>query len=77
MDAFARALLAAQEILDNSEYRQLLTERYASFDTADGKAFESGKLKLKDLRNIAVREGEPKQRSGRQELFENLLSRHV
>ncbi len=75
MDAFARALLAAQEILENSTYREMLRERYASFDNDEGRAFESGKLKLKDLRNIALRDGEPKQHSGRQELFENLLNR--
>jgi xylose isomerase len=75
MDAFARALLAAQEILENSDYLKLLRERYASFDSEEGRAFESGKLKLKDLRSIALRDGEPKQRSGRQELFENLLNR--
>jgi len=77
MDAFARALLAAHALLNNSEYRAMLTERYASFDTEDGKAFEAGKLKIKDLRNIALRDGEPQQRSGRQELFENLINRFV
>ncbi len=75
MDAFARSLLAAHEILENSEYRKMLTERYATFDSEEGRAFASGKLKIKDLRNIALRDGAPKQRSGRQELFENLLSR--
>jgi xylose isomerase len=77
MDAFARALLAAHEILENSEYRKLIQERYASFDTEEGRAFASGKLKIKDLRNIVLRGGEPQQRSGKQELLENLLSRYV
>jgi xylose isomerase len=77
MDAFARALLAAQEILDNSNYKRLRSERYASFDTEEGRAFESGKMKLKDLRKIALQAGEPKQQSGRQELFENLLNQYI
>lgn len=77
MDAFARALLAAHEILENSEYRRMLRERYASFDSDEGRAFEAGKLKIKDLHKIALRSGEPAQHSGRQELFENLLSRYV
>lgn len=77
MDAFARALLAAHEILNNSEYLTLLHERYASFNSEEGRNFETGKLKLKDLHKIALRDGEPQQRSGRQELFENLLSRFV
>lgn len=77
MDAFARALLAAHEILENSEYRKMLQGRYASFETEEGRAFEAGKLKMKDLHKIALRNGEPQQRSGQQELFENLLSRFV
>ena len=77
MDAFARALLAAHELLENSAYRQLLADRYASFDAENGHAFASGKLKITDLYNIALRKGEPVQRSGRQELFENLLGRYV
>ncbi|HND88546.1 MAG TPA: xylose isomerase [Saprospiraceae bacterium] len=77
MDAFARALLAAHEVLHASDYLRLRAERYASFDSGDGAAFEAGKLKIKDLYKIALRGGEPEQRSGRQEMFENLLSRHV
>jgi xylose isomerase len=77
MDVFARALISAHEILEKSEYRALLQERYASFDSEEGRAFEAGKLKLKDLHKIVSHNGEPKQRSGRQELFENLLSRYV
>jgi xylose isomerase len=75
MDAFARALLAAQEVLTQTPYRDWRAERYASFDTEEGRLFETGKLKLKDLRRIALRDGEPEQRSGRQERFENLLGR--
>jgi xylose isomerase len=55
----------------------MLADRYASFDSEEGQAFEAGKLKLKDLQKIAQRNGEPEQRSGRQEMFENLLNRYV
>lgn len=75
MDCFARALLAAHNILENSPYRRMRQERYASFQTADGQAFEQGKLTLEDLTRLAHECGEPVQRSGRQEMFENLLSR--
>jgi xylose isomerase len=77
MDAFARALLAAQEILENSAYRKLREERYSSFDKGKGKDFEKGKLSMKDLAKFAAGNGEPKQRSGRQELFENILNRYI
>lgn len=77
MDTFARALLAAHEMLEHSAYPDMLKSRYASFDSGDGHAFEKGKLKLKDLHKIARNSGEPQQRSGRQELFENLLGKYV
>ncbi|MCX7006568.1 MAG: xylose isomerase [Kiritimatiellaeota bacterium] len=73
MDTFARALLAADRILKSSKYLALRAKRYASFDSGDGKKFEDGKLKLADLRAIAAK-GEPKQTSGQQELYEQLIA---
>jgi xylose isomerase len=59
MDAFARALLTADAIINNSAYKKIRSERYASFDTGNGKQFEENKLALEDLRNIAIANGEP------------------
>ncbi len=77
MDAFARALIIADNILNKSEYKKLREDRYASFDKGKGKAFEEGKLTLEDLRNLAAENGEPEVRSGRQEYFENLINRFI
>lgn len=77
MDTFARALLAASDILEKSPYRKMRAARYSSFETSEGKAFEQGKLGLKDLYAIAKRDVEPTQRSGQQELFENIVNRYV
>lgn len=77
IDVFARALLAADAILSHSAYRQMRRERYASFDNGDGQLFESGKLSLDQLAAIAGRNGEPLQRSGKQELYENLINRFM
>ena len=77
IDVFARALLAADAVLTRSDYSRLRRERYASFDDGEGQLFEAGKLKLGDLSKIARRNGEPALRSGRQELFENILNRFV
>ncbi len=77
MDAFARALLAAHDILEKSDYRALRATRYASFDSGKGKDFEQGKLSLAALADIAATQGEPEMRSGKQELFENILNRYV
>lgn len=77
MDAFARALLTAQAILDKSEYPTLRKDRYASFDSGKGQDFEAGKLSLTDLAAIAHESPEPQQRSGRQEYVENILNRFI
>lgn len=77
MDAFARALLIANNILEKSDYKNLRTKRYASFDGGDGAAFETGKLSLTDLRGIALRDGEPAQISGKQELFEMIINQYI
>jgi xylose isomerase len=74
MDMFARALMIAHDVLEKSDYRKLRKERYASFDSGDGKAFEEGKLDLEDLRLLALKNGNPKQISGKQELYEQILS---
>jgi xylose isomerase len=77
MDIFARAALAAEAMLEQSEYRELRTDRYVSFEEGKGAAFEQGTLDLEDLRNIAAEEGEPEPASGRQEYFENLVNRYI
>ncbi|MBK6949521.1 MAG: xylose isomerase [Haliscomenobacter sp.] len=77
MDAFARALITAQNILEDSDYLTRRKARYSSFDNGDGKAFEDGKLSLETLSQIARQSGEPQLRSGKQELFENLINAFI
>jgi len=77
MDAFARGLIIADNILKKSDYKKLREERYASFDKGKGKAFEEGKLTLEDLRDLAAENGEPEVRSGKQEYFENIVNRFI
>ena len=77
MDVFARALITADAILQQSDYKKIRAERYASYDAGKGKDFEQGKLTLEDLRNIAVAAGEPATISGKQEFIENLINRYI
>lgn len=74
MDAMARALENAAEILENSELPRMVKERYASFDSGKGKDFEDGKLSLEDLVAYAKEHGEPAQISGKQELCETIVA---
>jgi xylose isomerase len=77
IDAFARALITADNILQKSDYKKIRTDRYASYDSGKGKEFEEGKLSLEDLRNYAVENGEPAVISGKQEYLENIVNRFI
>jgi xylose isomerase len=77
MDAFARALLTADAILEKSAYKKIRADRYASFNNGEGKAFENGTLQLEDLRSYAIANGEPAIISGQQEYIENLVNRFI
>ncbi|HQR92850.1 MAG: xylose isomerase [Bacteroidetes bacterium 24-39-8] len=77
MDAFARSLIIADNILQNSDYKKIRSDRYASFDNGKGKDFENGLLSLEELRNLAVAAGEPAVVSGKQEYLENLINRYI
>lgn len=76
-DTFARALLTADKIITSSPYERLRKERYSSFDSGNGKAFEEGKLDLQDLYKIAQENGELDLQSGKQELFENIINQYI
>jgi xylose isomerase len=77
MDAFARALVAADAVLRESDYQKLRQERYSSFDSPEGAKFESGNLSIIDMANIAKAQGEITQKSGKQELFENIINQYI
>ena len=77
MDTFARALVIADKVLKNSNYLELRKKRYASFDKGAGNEFENGKLTIEKLREIALEKGEPETRSGKQELFEQLINMYL
>ena len=74
MDAMARALENAAALLEESPLCQMVKERYASFDAGIGKKFEDGELTLEDVYAYGKEVGEPKQTSGRQELYEAILN---
>ena len=74
MDVMARALENAAALLNESPYCKMLKDRYASFASGKGKEYTEGKLKLEDLVGYAKQNGEPKQISGQQELYEAIVN---
>lgn len=77
MDVMARALEAAAALLEESPIPAMLSERYASYDAGKGKEFEEGKLSFEDVYAYAKANGEPKQISGKQELYEAIVNMYI
>ncbi|MDE6872113.1 MAG: xylose isomerase [Bacteroidales bacterium] len=77
MDAMARALLIAADILENSEYPEMVASRYSSYNDGIGARFEKGELTLEEVADYARKNGEPEAISGKQELYESLINLHI
>ena len=76
MDAMARALKIAADIIEKSPIEKMVADRYASYDEGMGKAFEEGKLTLEEVVEYA-HNNEPKQISGKQELYEAIVNMYI
>ncbi len=74
MDAMARALEQAAALIEDGTLCNMVKERYSSFDGGLGKKFENGELKLEDVYAYGKEVNEPKQTSGKQELYEAILN---
>jgi xylose isomerase len=70
-------LVIADKILNDSPYKTMRADRYASFDSGKGAEFAAGKMTLEDLAATGVELGEPAQLSGKQELYEALINQYV
>jgi xylose isomerase len=77
MDTLARGFMIADRILRESDYLEMRRERYASYDSGEGAAFEAGKLGLEQLARLAAGYDEPPQISGKQEAYESLVNRYL
>ncbi len=77
MDAMARALESAAKLLEESPYKEMKAKRYASFDEGLGKKFEEGKMTLEEAYEYGKKVDEPKQTSGKQELYEAIVAMYA
>ncbi len=78
MDACARGLLAAADMLDAGALTAPLAERYAGWAGPEGRAILAGQRSLADLADRVLADGsDPQPRSGRQEYLESLVNRYV
>ncbi|MFM8985251.1 MAG: xylose isomerase, partial [Planctomycetia bacterium] len=78
MDAFARGLKIAAAMRADGAIQKLLEERYASWSGPLGKRIESGTESFKSLEAEMLKKGEAEAcKSGRQELFENVINTYL
>lgn len=77
MDAFARGLKSAANMIKDGKFEKAIKQRYAGWDTAFGKKIESGKATLEDMEAYTLANGDPQPKSGRQEYLENLLNEYI
>lgn len=78
MDAFALGLKIAAEIRQSGEMTQMVQDRYASWDSGIGAEIEADKHNFKSLEKYMLKKGNADpNKSGRQELFENIVNRYT
>jgi xylose isomerase len=78
MDTCARALKAAARMIEDKALTGPVADRYAGWNGAEGKAMLAGKRSLEEIAaRVEKKSIDPKPRSGRQELLENIVNRYV
>ena len=76
-DTFARGLIVADKILNDSNFSSTINKRYSSFDSGDGKKFENGNFSLEDLFQIAMNSKNIEKISGKTEFLENIINNYI
>jgi xylose isomerase len=78
MDTMAKSLLVAQSIIDEGELDRRRDERYAGWNESSAQDILDGKVSLQQIHDDLVASGhEPEPTSGRQELLERIVARHI
>lgn len=77
MDTMARALLAAQAMIDDGLLISARRERYAGWRKDFGRRIMRGDESLTSLRDHVRMTPEPERVSGRQEMLENAVARYI
>lgn len=78
MDAFAHGLKIAAKMRADGVLRDIVKNRYSSWDTGIGQKIESGSVGFADLEKYMLEKGKAAPNvSGRQELIENIINRYL
>lgn len=78
MDAFARGLKIAAAIRADGALDKIVKDRYSTWDSGVGSEIEAGKASFKSLEKYMLDKGEiSANKSGRQEMVENLINMYI
>ncbi|HEY5435149.1 MAG TPA: xylose isomerase [Candidatus Limnocylindrales bacterium] len=78
IDTLARALLVAADMVEAGSLAAMVEQRYAGWDGRLGRAILDGEVSLAELAaRVEAGEIEPVRASGNQELYENVVNRHL
>ena len=77
MDAFARGLKIAHNIIEDGRLGDFVKARYSSWDSELGQKIESGNASLAELETLALQKNIEDIPSGRQEMLENLVNEFI
>jgi xylose isomerase len=78
IDTLAQALLVAAAMIEDGELASMVEQRYAGWSGELGASILAGEVSLEDLAaRVEAAEAGPSPVSGQQELYENVVNRHV
>jgi xylose isomerase len=78
MDTCARALVAAAGMLEDGVLEGPIRERYAGWESPEARRLLAGEYSLADIEERVVKaQTNPRPRSGKQELLENIVNRYL
>ncbi|AZZ60828.1 xylose isomerase [Oenococcus sp. UCMA 16435] len=81
MDTYAAGLRVASKLFDDKYFKNILEDRYSSFDSGIGADFEAGKTKFVDFENYIIDKPESEifknVKSGRQEQIKSTINNYI
>ena len=77
MDAFARGLLIARQIIEDGVLNDFIRNRYSSYESGIGEKIMSGNTNLEEVEKWVKEQEAPILQSGRQEMLENIVNSYI
>jgi xylose isomerase len=77
MDALAKGLMIANEIIQDKILDDFIKERYTDYNNGIGLEIMNGELGFKELEKWILQNGEPVIKSGKQEYLENIINKYI